>query len=70
MAATAGSGDVLTGLIASSSPPVSRRAAAAVGAYVHGVAGQLASASGPPTATDVLLALRPALHRIERRSTG
>jgi len=44
--------------------------AAAVGAYVHGVAGQLASASGPPTATDVLLALRAALHRIERRSTG
>ena len=41
-------------------------AAAAVGAYVHGVAGQLAGASGPPTAADVLHALRPALHRIER----
>ena len=69
--ATAGSGDVLTGLIASLlAAGLAPGAAAAVGAYVHGVAGQLASASGPTTATDVLLALRPALHRIERRSTG
>jgi NAD(P)H-hydrate repair Nnr-like enzyme with NAD(P)H-hydrate dehydratase domain len=69
--ATAGSGDVLTGLIASLlAAGLAPGTAAAVGAYVHGVAGQLASASGPPTATDVLLALRPALHRIERRSTG
>ena len=34
--------------------------AAAAGAYVHGVAGQLAAADGPPSAADVLHALRPA----------
>jgi NAD(P)H-hydrate repair Nnr-like enzyme with NAD(P)H-hydrate dehydratase domain len=51
--ATAGSGDVLTGLIASLL-----------------AAGLAPGAAGPPTASDVLLALRPALHRIERRSTG
>jgi hydroxyethylthiazole kinase-like uncharacterized protein yjeF len=60
--ATAGSGDVLTGLIGSLlaaglDPPV----AAAAGAYVHGVAGQLAAAQGPPTSVDVLHALRRAL---------
>jgi ADP-dependent NAD(P)H-hydrate dehydratase / NAD(P)H-hydrate epimerase len=62
---TAGSGDVLSGLIGSLlaaglEPPL----AAAVGAYVHGVAGQLAAADGPPTSADVLRALRPALRRI------
>jgi hydroxyethylthiazole kinase-like uncharacterized protein yjeF len=65
--ATAGSGDVLSGLIASLlAAGLAPGAAAAVGAYVHGVAGQLAGASGPPTAADILRALRPALHRIER----
>jgi hydroxyethylthiazole kinase-like uncharacterized protein yjeF len=62
---TAGSGDVLSGLIGSLlasglDPPL----AAAVGAYVHGVAGQLAATDGPPTSVDVLNALRPALRRI------
>ncbi|MDT4942312.1 MAG: ADP-dependent NAD(P)H-hydrate dehydratase / NAD(P)H-hydrate epimerase [Pseudonocardiales bacterium] len=62
---TAGSGDVLTGLIgallASGLPaPV----AAAAGAFVHGVAGQLAAADGPPSSADVLHALRRALHVI------
>ncbi len=62
---TAGSGDVLSGLIGSLlasglEPPL----AAAVGAYVHGVAGQVAAAGGPPTSADVLNALRPALRRI------
>ncbi|MDT4916297.1 MAG: ADP-dependent NAD(P)H-hydrate dehydratase / NAD(P)H-hydrate epimerase [Pseudonocardiales bacterium] len=62
---TAGSGDVLTGLIgallASGLPaPV----AAAAGAFVHGVAGQLAAADGPPSSADVLDALRRALHVI------
>jgi NAD(P)H-hydrate repair Nnr-like enzyme with NAD(P)H-hydrate dehydratase domain len=62
---TAGSGDVLSGLIGSLlasglDPPL----AAAVGAYVHGVAGQLAATDGPPTSIDVLNALRPALRRI------
>ncbi|WP_375497032.1 NAD(P)H-hydrate dehydratase [uncultured Jatrophihabitans sp.] len=62
---TAGSGDVLSGLIGSLlaaglEPPL----AAAVGAYVHGVAGQLAAADGPPSSMDVLHAVRHALHTI------
>lgn len=62
---TAGSGDVLSGLIGSLlasglEPPL----AAAVGAYVHGVAGQLAATAGPPTSADVLHSLRAALHHI------
>lgn len=61
---TAGSGDVLSGLIGSLlatglEPPL----AAAVGAYVHGVAGQLAAADGPPSSWDVLASVRAALHR-------
>lgn len=60
--ATAGSGDVLSGLIgallaAGLDPPE----AAAVGAYVHGVAGQVAAADGPPSSVDVLHALRRAM---------
>ena len=40
--------------------------AAAVGAYVHGVAGQLAATDGPPSAEDVLDCVRPALRQLER----
>jgi hydroxyethylthiazole kinase-like uncharacterized protein yjeF len=63
--ATAGSGDVLTGLIgallaAGLEPPL----AAAAGAFVHGVAGQLAAADGPPTSADVLGVLRRALRLV------
>jgi hydroxyethylthiazole kinase-like uncharacterized protein yjeF len=63
--ASAGTGDVLSGLIGSLlasglTPPL----AAAVGAYVHGVAGQRAAAGGPPTSADVLAELRPALRAI------
>jgi hydroxyethylthiazole kinase-like uncharacterized protein yjeF len=62
---TAGSGDVLSGLIgallASGLDPT---LAAAVGSYVHGVAGQLAAADGPPTSVDILNSLRSALHVI------
>lgn len=62
---TAGSGDVLSGLIGSLlaaglDPPL----AAAAGAYIHGVAGQLAAADGPPSAADVLAALRRALRAV------
>ena len=39
--------------------------AAAVGAYVHGVAGQLAATDGPPSSIDVLHAVRPALRAIQ-----
>jgi hydroxyethylthiazole kinase-like uncharacterized protein yjeF len=57
---TAGSGDVLSGLIgALLAGGLDASLAAAVGAYLHGVAGQQAAASGPPTAVDVLNALRP-----------
>ena len=38
--------------------------AAAVGAFAHGVAGQLAAADGPPSSADVLAALRRALHTL------
>lgn len=63
---TAGSGDVLSGLIGSLlASGLEPGRAAAVGAYVHGVAGQLAAADGPPTAADVLAALRRALRQIE-----
>lgn len=67
--ATAGSGDVLSGLIGSllaSGLPAS--SAAAVGAYVHGVAGQRAAADGPASARDVLDQLRPALLSLLRQS--
>ncbi|HEV7204077.1 MAG TPA: NAD(P)H-hydrate dehydratase [Jatrophihabitans sp.] len=65
--ATAGSGDVLSGLIGSLlaagvEPPL----AAAAGAYVHGVAGQLAAADGPPSSLDVLHAVRAALRTVRR----
>jgi hydroxyethylthiazole kinase-like uncharacterized protein yjeF len=64
--ATAGSGDVLSGLIGSllaagHEPP----RAAALGAFVHGLAGQWAGQAGPPSAGDVLAAIRPALHAID-----
>ena len=64
---TAGSGDVLSGLIGSLlASGLEAPLAAAVGAYVHGVAGQLAARSGPPSSADVLEALRPALDAIRR----
>lgn len=58
---TAGSGDVLSGLIGSLlAAGLAPGHAAAAGAFLHGVAGQLAAADGPPAAEDVLRALRPA----------
>jgi hydroxyethylthiazole kinase-like uncharacterized protein yjeF len=60
--ATAGSGDVLSGLIgALLAGGVPATLAAAAGAHVHGVAGQLAAAAGPPSSTDVLGQVRAAL---------
>src|SRR5581483_1236762 len=62
---TAGSGDVLTGLIgALLAAGIEAPLAAAAAAYVHGVAGQLAAADGPPTSADVLGALRRALRAV------
>jgi hydroxyethylthiazole kinase-like uncharacterized protein yjeF len=65
--ATAGSGDVLSGLIGSLlatgvEPPL----AAAAGAYLHGLAGQLAATDGPPSAADVLPAVRRAVRTVQR----
>ena len=60
--ATAGSGDVLSGLIGSLlAAGLPTPLAAAAAAYVHGVAGQRAAADGPPAAADVLAELRPAI---------
>ncbi|HEY2298748.1 MAG TPA: NAD(P)H-hydrate dehydratase [Jatrophihabitans sp.] len=64
---TAGSGDVLSGLIGSLlAAGLEAPQAAAVAAYAHGVAGQLAATDGPPSAEDVLASVRPALRRLER----
>ncbi|HWS32211.1 MAG TPA: NAD(P)H-hydrate dehydratase [Actinoplanes sp.] len=60
--ATAGSGDVLAGLLGSllaAGLPAARAAVAA--AYVHGLAGRRAAQDGPVTAVDVASALRPAV---------
>ncbi|MBG0563305.1 NAD(P)H-hydrate dehydratase [Actinoplanes aureus] len=60
--ATAGTGDVLAGLLgsllAAGLPPVR---AAVMAAYVHGLAGRRAALDGPVTAPDVASALRPVL---------
>jgi hydroxyethylthiazole kinase-like uncharacterized protein yjeF len=64
--ATAGTGDVLSGLggalLAARGVPAARAAAAA--AFVHGLAGRLAAAAGPVSATTVLAGLRPAVHAV------
>lgn len=63
--ATAGSGDVLSGLIGSLlATGLPAPLAAAAGAYVHGVAGQRAATAGPPSSSDVLAELRAAIRSI------
>ncbi|MFI5935675.1 NAD(P)H-hydrate dehydratase [Actinoplanes sp. NPDC051494] len=60
--ATAGSGDVLAGLLGSllaAGLPADRAAVSA--AYVHGLAGRRAGQDGPATSADVAEALRPVL---------
>lgn len=63
--ATGGTGDVLAGLLgsllAAGLPP---ERAAALAAYLHGLAGREAARHGPVTATDVAGALRPVLARL------
>jgi hydroxyethylthiazole kinase-like uncharacterized protein yjeF len=69
--ATAGSGDVLAGLLGSllaAGLPPERAAVAA--AYAHGLAGRRAAESGPVTAPDVVTALRPILATLHGRGTG
>jgi hydroxyethylthiazole kinase-like uncharacterized protein yjeF len=59
---TAGSGDVLTGVIGSLlAAGLEAREAASVGAWVHGLAGRLASAGGPITASTLAATLPRAL---------
>jgi ADP-dependent NAD(P)H-hydrate dehydratase / NAD(P)H-hydrate epimerase len=65
--ATAGTGDVLSGLtgalLATGLPPAE---AAAVGAHVHGRAGQLAAEEGPLIASDLVRSLPATLARLRR----
>jgi NAD(P)H-hydrate repair Nnr-like enzyme with NAD(P)H-hydrate dehydratase domain len=56
---------VLTGLIGSLlATGLEAPLAAATGAFLHGLAGQLAAAAGPPSSADVLAALRRAIHTV------
>jgi NAD(P)H-hydrate repair Nnr-like enzyme with NAD(P)H-hydrate dehydratase domain len=57
---------VLSGVIGSFlAGGVDAALAAAAGAHLHGVAGQLAGAGGPSTAEDVLAALRGAYQAVQ-----
>ncbi len=63
--ATGGTGDVLAGLLGSllaAGLPAQR--AAAMAAYLHGLAGREAAERGPVTASDLVTALRPVLARL------
>jgi hydroxyethylthiazole kinase-like uncharacterized protein yjeF len=63
--ATAGSGDVLSGLIGGLlAGGLAPRDAAAAGAYLHGAAGLLAARSGPVAAGDLVASLPGAWHNI------
>ena len=62
--ATAGTGDVLAGLLGSLlAAGVPADLAALAAAYAHGLAGRYAAGRGPVTAVDVADALPPALAR-------
>lgn len=68
--ATGGAGDVLTGLIAALLSRLPPFEAAALGAHVHGLAGDLAARDGSRTtliATDLLATLPRAFKTLERR---
>jgi hydroxyethylthiazole kinase-like uncharacterized protein yjeF len=66
--ATAGTGDVLGGLLGAllaAGLPTERAAVAA--AYVHGLAGRIGAEAGPPSAADVATALRAAVAGLHRQ---
>jgi NAD(P)H-hydrate repair Nnr-like enzyme with NAD(P)H-hydrate dehydratase domain len=63
--ATAGSGDVLSGLGAALlAGGVTAPEAAAAAAYVHGLAGRIAGSGGPVSAARLVDALRPAVRTV------
>lgn len=63
--ATAGSGDVLSGLAGSLlAAGLPAHTAGAYAAFVHGLAGRYAAADGPVSASTVVDALRPAVHTV------
>ena len=65
--ATAGSGDVLAGLIGGLlAAGLSAFDAAGAGAYLHGMTGRLAAARGPVSARDLLEALPRAWHNVSQ----
>ena len=67
--ATAGSGDVLSGLAgALLAQGIEAPLAAAVAAYLHGIAGRLAARDAPIGASDLITALPEAIRTITRAS--
>jgi ADP-dependent NAD(P)H-hydrate dehydratase / NAD(P)H-hydrate epimerase len=63
--ATAGSGDVLTGLAGSLlAQGLDTRRAAAAGAYLHGIAARLAADGAPIGASDIIQAIPAAIRRL------
>ena len=65
--ATAGSGDVLTGVLAAYlSAGLAALDAASVAAFVHGLAGRVAAADSPMTSAEVIAALPGAIRAITR----
>ncbi len=64
--ATAGSGDVLSGLAGAmlAQGVLPARSAAAAAAFLHGLAGRLAASGAPTSAADVLEAIPEAIRRV------
>ncbi|WNV74913.1 NAD(P)H-hydrate dehydratase [Geodermatophilus sp. DSM 44513] len=69
--ATAGTGDVLSGVLgALLATGLPAEEAAAVAAHVHGRAGQVAAEAGPPVASDLVRCLPATLRRVRQAPAG